>query len=178
MMWKCWVVRAELQSKKDRVITMKRLSKEATGELEQVQLPFERRFEFGDKETLMERLLDFADTPTWGSIFIKSGYWTRESFDALSISLDGTLTIFQSTIGKEYTVEASALDFILNAISEARKHAVTEASISILNDLFPSTMRKWRLVFCVPERVEDDWKHPMAIGMDQVQDNKCSWDML
>ena len=61
------------------------------------------------------------------------------------------------TVGENHSIKASGLDFIWDAIRDAEMMADSKGKLETLKSFLPRKDNKWRLVFCVPRRVEDKW---------------------
>ena len=91
----------------------------------------------------------------------KPGAKNQVTFDALSISRDKVVTLFQATIQKNHSVKAKGLHFVWDALHSAGQK--------------PLRHWKWRLVFVVPEDVEKHWKKVQPIDFGGKQPER-KWD--
>lgn len=131
-------------------------------------IPFKDSCKHGNENSLAEEIDHFFGSGKLeDSILLIPGRKNQTTFDALSILKSGTITIFQTTIGGSHFIIASGLDFIWDAIQKS-KHIGT---------LKPSRLNKWRLVFCTPQRVKDEWKKPQGIDY-QKKVRKHNWDKM
>lgn len=182
-MWENRVISEELERAGNRVIQLERLkvdnrsdppsTEDTRTRLDQIHLPFSLIFNHGDENSLADEFVRFTNDPVKATLFLP-GRRNQATFNAFSISEDGLVTLFQPTVTQTHSIETSKLDFIWDAISKAQGLATGQAAQKI-QGLYPTETKKWRLVFCVPRRVQTHWKHYQVINY-QGKQPKRQWE--
>ena len=140
---------------------------------DQICLPFSHTFDYENEASLADALVRFTDLPQKAALFLP-GSRNQATFDAFSISEDWVITLFQPTISQTHSIKVSGLEFIWDALTEAKKFVKGQAA-AMIQGLYPTEKKNWRLVFCVPQRVKTDWNHCQAINYKGKQ-RKRPWE--
>jgi hypothetical protein len=148
---------------------LRALTQAHTGSLV-VELPFRDVQEHGNAEDLAKHLARIVPSMHDGSnyLFIP-GAKNQATF---SISAGQNVSLFQITTTRgTHSVKATGLDFLWDAVSEAKELTTSPLVASLL----PTTARKWRLIFVVPRRIAHHWKKPQDIDFGGVK-QKRAWN--
>lgn len=169
-LWELHAIQVELKNRKKRTISLRQLSpvtplseppkKKSRITPDDIKLPFSLVTGHGDKVSLGKELSRIvSSSPSKPTLFIP-GARNQATFDAFSISGDNVVTLYQATIQKSHSVKAKGLDFVWDALVEGTPH---------VNRQMPSSVRKWRVVFLIPEEVEKHWQKPQDIDFGGIK---------
>jgi hypothetical protein len=177
-LWELHAIRVELSTERKRTISLHHLppftplskppKKKSRVNPDSIELPFSEVIMHG-KEALGKDLSRTIPSlsPSKPTLFIP-GARNQATFNAFSISGDNLVTLYQATIQKSHSVKAKGLDFVWDALT------LVEGT-SDAKRLQPSSARKWRLVFLVPEEVKEHWKTAQDIDFGGIK-QKRPWD--
>jgi hypothetical protein len=115
----------------------------------------------GGVDALADQLVRFIRTSAT-SLFVPAAK-NQATFDAFSISDTGLVTLFQATIRQSHPIKVSGLDFLWDAIAKAEKLLPDGQERTKVRGLRASNAHKWRMVFMIPQRIDDSWKTPQNI---------------
>ena len=177
-LWELHAIWVELSNKKKHTINLCQLSpitplseppkKKIRVTPDSIKLPFSGVIRHGDKVSLGKELSHIIPSLSASeSTFFIPGARNQVTFDAFSISGDNVVTLYQATIEKGHSIDAKRLDFVWDALT------LVEGSSA--ERLMPSSARKWRVIFLIPEEVEKHWKYPQDIEFRGIKP-KRQWN--
>ena len=172
-LWEFHAIQVELKKSKKSTISLRQLSpipplskppkKKSRVTPDGIVLPFSLVTRHGDMVSLGKELSRIVPSLSTSkpALFIP-GARNQATFDAFSISGDNVMTLYQATIQRSHSVKAKGLDFVWDALVEAR-------GTPDVKRLMPLSANKWRVVFLIPEEVEKHWKKPQDIDFGGIK---------
>lgn len=132
-MWEYHVV--QLLAKETGVLSLKPLNNVDNGQPKTLSIPFEISVCYGNRNSLADELLNFV-TSKKQHMLLRPGASNQATFDAFAIFKSGMVTLFQITVGEDHSVKESGLDFVWDALDDAKKMAAARklTKEQILND--------------------------------------------
>jgi hypothetical protein len=182
-LWKLYVV-YELLNGDTRTIPLKRLpateaQSTSSGPLKKkprtnptIMLPYPKVTKHGDKNALAKDISRIMPSLSSSGRLFVPGAPNQVTFDAWSVSSEGTITLYQPTIRKRHPVKAKGLDFIWDALVGVEADTQRSISISTVKQMFP-IQRKWRLIFVVPESVGKHWTKAQEIDFGGIKPRRA-----
>jgi hypothetical protein len=169
-LWESHVLRRELSKGRKRTVPLQRLPVTESGPRSvAIYLPFSEVIIYGNQENLAQHLALVIPSlaPGTCALFIP-GAQNQATFDALSISADGAVKVYQPTVGKTHSVKSSGLDFLWDALVRA-KDLVEERSRPKFEQLMPNKTRTWQVIFIIPEGVRHHWQRSQSIDFRGIK---------
>jgi hypothetical protein len=128
-----------------------------------MDLPFSQVIIFGNCQDLSKEMANAIPGMTAGSAILFIPAAMNQVTFTFSVSAQGKVKSYQSTIAPEHDAKAQRLDFIWDALVMAG-----------LRYLLPTKRRKWQIVFVVPRRVSHHWTKSQSIDFGTLAPH-CMW---
>lgn len=130
-----------------------------------LRFTYSRVVEFSDLKSLVELLAVHVTDNMVEPILLRPRARNQATFDAVSISTDHRITLFQITVSGGHSVQLSGLTFVQDALKKAKRQSGREvfgrmllpSNTSSQSEPRLTPIKNWNLVFCIPETVASQW---------------------